>query len=252
MPDSNPQNFSKEEQIDQKQSGYNPLIKIWISLIRFGFHLLYNQMSFIYDPVSWVVSLGLWQEWQRSALPYLRGPFVLEIAHGPGHMLAFLSRSRFQVIGIDLSPFMIRLAQKRSRKYKLKYSLAQSPAQILPFAPQTFDSVISTFPTEFIFEPSTLTAVHRSLKPEGLFVIVPEAELVGSNTIVKVIEWLYYITGQHESISAGGSFDEAQKQNRKTRLIKTFENAGFTLQVESIHVKASRVTLLIAKKQIGG
>ena len=36
----------------------NSLEKTWWSLIRFGFRLLYNEMAFTYDTVSWVVSLG--------------------------------------------------------------------------------------------------------------------------------------------------------------------------------------------------
>jgi ubiquinone/menaquinone biosynthesis C-methylase UbiE len=81
-------------------------------LIKLGFHLLYHQFAFTYDAVAWLVSLGQWQAWGRTALKWVRGPRVLELGHGPGHLLIALARSGRQPIGIDLSPQMIRLAQR--------------------------------------------------------------------------------------------------------------------------------------------
>src|SRR5512139_3093345 len=85
-------------------------------LIRFGFRLLYHELAFTYDAVAWLVSLGQWQAWGRTALARVRGPRVLEIGHGPGHLLIALARSDRQPIGIDLSPQMIRLAQRHIRQ----------------------------------------------------------------------------------------------------------------------------------------
>ena len=73
-------------------------------VIKFGFHLLYHELAFTYDAVAWLVSLGQWQAWGRTALDRVRGPRVLEIGHGPGHLLIALARSGRQPIGIDLSP----------------------------------------------------------------------------------------------------------------------------------------------------
>ena len=98
----------------------------WYRLLRYGFHLFYNEMAWTYDAVSWLVSLGNWKEWGRAAVPYLKGERVLEIAHGPGHMLVELSRRGFDVYGVDLSPFMGRQARKNLSKAHQKASLAKS------------------------------------------------------------------------------------------------------------------------------
>ena len=59
----------------------------WWALVRFGFRLLYNELAFTYDTVSWVVSLGAWRCWVDAALAHLDGQSpVLELAHGPGNL----------------------------------------------------------------------------------------------------------------------------------------------------------------------
>jgi ubiquinone/menaquinone biosynthesis C-methylase UbiE len=59
--------------------------------VKLGFHLLYHQFAFTYDAVAWFVSLGQWQAWGQAALKRVRGPRVLEIGHGPGHLLIALA-----------------------------------------------------------------------------------------------------------------------------------------------------------------
>ena len=54
------------------------------ALLRIGFHLLYNELAWSYDLVSWAVSLGQWRTWGRASLRYLLGPRVLEVAFGTG------------------------------------------------------------------------------------------------------------------------------------------------------------------------
>ena len=64
------------------------LTRIWWGLVELGFRLLYNELAWTYDLVSWVVSLGAWRAWQRSALRFLAvppGSPVLELAHGTGN-----------------------------------------------------------------------------------------------------------------------------------------------------------------------
>ena len=77
-------------------------------LLRPFFHLLYNQMAWTYDLVSWTVSVGQWRSWQRASLPYLRGRRILEVAHGTGNLLLDLVSLGFQPVGLDLSPTMGR------------------------------------------------------------------------------------------------------------------------------------------------
>jgi len=216
---------------------------IWRKLIRFGFRLLYNELAWAYDAVSWVVSLGNWREWQRAALPFIEGTHILEIGHGPGHMLATLQMAGYQVIGLDLSPFMGRLAQNRTAA-----SLIRGKVQDLPFATAIFDTILSTFPTNFIIYPETITAVSRTLKPGGRFVIVPAGQLTGNSHIHRFIEWLYQITGQRQEPF---SLDESQQWPLRDQwewFEELFRTNGFEIDVKHIELDRSIATIMIADK----
>ena len=79
------------------------LQRAWVRLVALGFHLLYHELAWTYDMVSWLVSFGAWRKWQQSALPYVRGPAVLELGHGPGHILVQLAGAGYTVVGLDRS-----------------------------------------------------------------------------------------------------------------------------------------------------
>ncbi|MDX1662243.1 MAG: class I SAM-dependent methyltransferase [Candidatus Promineifilaceae bacterium] len=226
------------------------LRKVWRRLVEHGFYLLYNEMAWSYDLVSWVVSLGEWRAWQRAALPFVAGERVLEIAHGPGHMLLALARSGYHVVGLDLSPHMGRQARRRLSRAGFSLRLVRGTAQALPFAGGSFDTVVSTFPTAFILEPATIAAVYRVLQPGGRLVVVPEGHLTGQGPLQRLINWLYVITGQREgafAVDAEASWPAADApvwQAYQARMARQ----GFRLALERQRRPRSLATVLIAAK----
>jgi ubiquinone/menaquinone biosynthesis C-methylase UbiE len=165
-------------------------------LVRSAFWVLYNPMAWTYDWVSKVVSLGHWRGWQRTALPELCGKQVLELAFGTGDMLLDLHAAQYRVIGLDLSPTMVRIAQQKLSYHGVHVPLARGRTQQLPFADASFDSVLSTFPAEFIAAPDTLREIARILRPGGRAVVVVLAQLLPNGLWARFLEWLYAITGQ--------------------------------------------------------
>jgi ubiquinone/menaquinone biosynthesis C-methylase UbiE len=206
-------------------------------VVKFGFHLLYHQFAFTYDAVAWWVSLGQWQAWTRTAVKRVRGPRILEIGHGPGHLLITLARSGHYPIGIDLSSEMSRLAQKNIRQARVNVPQAQCRGQALPFQSGAFDSVVSTFPTDYIADRATLREVQRVTNERGRLIVVVGAQLIGRAPSKKFIEWLYRITGQRSS-----EFDEAA----------IFNQLGMPARIETELVGASNVTLIVAAKNPPG
>jgi ubiquinone/menaquinone biosynthesis C-methylase UbiE len=173
----------------------------WWRLVRFGFRLLYNEMAFTYDWVSYIVSLGAWRCWQRAALKHLAaqpGAIILELAHGTGNLQLDLLGAGYQTIGYDLSPFMGRIAKAKLTHHGYPAKLVRGQAQRLPFPAGAFAAVVSTFPTDFIVQPETLREVSRILQPQGQFIIVPNGVLTGGGVSGAGIEWLYRITGQRD------------------------------------------------------
>lgn len=198
-------------------------------LLRVAFRLLYNQLAWSYDAVAWVVSLGQWKDWGRTAVPFLRGPRVLDLAHGPGSLLLELAAAGFQVVGYDLSPFMGRLARSRLARHGLATPLTRGMAQALPFPDGAFNSVVSTFPAEFIFDPATPSEIARVLAPGGVCVVVPFALPSRGARVVRALRAVY-TTWQRPS---GG------------RLLSTlFQAAGFYSQVHWISLPRSRVMVI--------
>jgi ubiquinone/menaquinone biosynthesis C-methylase UbiE len=225
------------------------LRRCWARLIRIGFHLLYHQLAWTYDAVSWLVSFGAWRDWQRAALPFVSGSHVLEIAHGPGHMLLALHNAGYQVVGIDLSPQMGALSRSRLQKAGAHVPLLQGAAQNLPFRSQYFDTVLVTFPTEFLLAGQTLSAVHQVLKDNGRFIIVPEAQFTGRGLPERFIEWLYLITGQRQhDLAAQEPASQAADSSRWDPLKQQFLSAGFHLLIHTIPLSRSQVTILLAQK----
>jgi ubiquinone/menaquinone biosynthesis C-methylase UbiE len=206
--------------------------------IQFGFRLLYHELAFTYDAVAWLVSLGQWQTWGRTALERVRGSRVLEIGHGPGHLLIALARSGRQPIGIDLSPQMIRVARQNVRRAGVQAPQVQCRAQALPFRSGEFDSVVATFPSDYIADLATLREVQRVTNDRGRLIVAFGAQLIGREPSKLLVEWLYRITGQRE----------AQVDDEKS----IFDRAGMPARIETETVGASLVTLIVAEKNPPG
>lgn len=220
---------------------------LWKKLVNFGFRLLYNELAWTYDIVSWLVSLGDWRAWQQAALPFVQGPDVLEVGHGPGHMLLALRQAGFQVVGLDLSPYMGRQAQKRLGDGPIP--LIRGNVLALPLETAVFDTVLATFPTDYIVDPMALLNVSRVLRGNGRFVIIPEGHLTGRGPLNRFIEWLYTITGQRAGPFAVDKANNWLDHPVWRLIVERFTDAGFRLEMKQIRLRRSAITILIACKQ---
>jgi len=207
---------------------------VWARLITFGFRLLYNELAWLYDPVSWVVSLGQWRRWQRTALAYMpAGGSVLEVGLGPGHLLSDLAAAGYRPIGLDLSRYMLRLAQRRLKRRGEVANLVLGRANALPFTACVFDAVVLTFPTPFVYDPAWIHHLGRVLKPGARLIVVETSFFARRNLPTRFMEWLYRITGQRGPIPD---------------LPGLLSQAGLQVRCESVAVGNSTVRLVIADK----
>jgi ubiquinone/menaquinone biosynthesis C-methylase UbiE len=206
-------------------------------ILKIFYRLLYHRLAWTYDLVAWLVSVGLWSEWVRSVLDFLDGPRVLELGHGPGHLQAELHRrpGRFSnPVGLDRSPQMGRLALGRLRRLGLPTALLNAQAQALPFASQSFDQVVATFPTEYIADPHTLAEIHRVLAPAGSLVILPVAYITGRRLRDRLAAFLFRATGQAPHLDENALHHAA--------------GPGFEVRIERKVLKSSLVLVIVAKK----
>jgi len=175
-------------------------------VLRIFFRLLYHEMAWTYNWVSSLVSAGHWDEWVRQAIPFIHGKHILELGFGPGNLLLELANSRKTVVGVDRSFQMAhRLRSKLSAKkpgqlygYAQSANILQGDGTLLPFTSGCFDSVIATFPTEYIFLPATAAEISRVLAPDGCLILVPTAWITGKSWRERAAAFLFWATGQSE------------------------------------------------------
>jgi ubiquinone/menaquinone biosynthesis C-methylase UbiE len=171
---------------------------LWRAFLRVFFRLLYNEFAWVYDVVAWLVSLGEWKAWGRTTLAHLCGEQVLELGHGPGHLLVAMAERGLAPVGLDASPQMGRQAQKRVLRAGLTAPLLRARAQSLPFRTASLDSIVATFPTEFVVDPRTLREVTRALGPGGRLVVALWIRFEGTGVAARFLRGLYRVTGQNE------------------------------------------------------
>jgi ubiquinone/menaquinone biosynthesis C-methylase UbiE len=209
-------------------------------LIKLGFHLLYYQMAWTYDAVAWSVSFGQWAAWRRLALSFLQSGPTLELAYGTGAFFAEMSEAGYQPVGVDLSPYMARLAGQRLRRRDLPLRLNRARAQHLPFPANHFANVVATFPTDYMLVRDTMIEIHRVLRsaagaqPAGRLVVVFEGQLHGPWPLRPLIDWLYEITGQ--------------RTLPPTKPLSLLNPSGFTARWERVEREGAVARLLIAEK----
>ncbi|MGH2509849.1 MAG: class I SAM-dependent methyltransferase, partial [Ktedonobacteraceae bacterium] len=137
------------------------------------FETLYHNKH-LYRFASTVPFAGQWREWQRQILPRLRGHDVLELGCGLGDLLADMLSAGYACRAVEHSPHMVAAARETLRKRQLGSPglVLQGSAQHLPFAADSFDNVVSTFPSEYMYDPATIAEIERVLRPGGRLIVI--------------------------------------------------------------------------------
>jgi len=174
-------------------------MNFWGGLIRWFFQLLYHQFSFAYDWVAAWVSGGKWKEWVYESGKFFNDEPILEIGFGPGHLQKEYLLKGKHIFGLDESRFMCHLARKRLEKLNLagkQSSLCRGIAQYLPFAGDSFSTILMTFPTQYALDERTIGECWRVLRSQGKIVILLAVRQGGDSLYKRLIRWLFGITHQ--------------------------------------------------------
>lgn len=214
------------------------LQKLIRKLMTIFYHLLYHQFAWSYDFVAWAVSLGQWKSWALTPIQYLKSGRILELGFGPGHLQKSAHGRGLAIFGIDLSPQMAHISSRRLVKGGYPHGLSIGDGRQLPFAKQTFNQIVATFPSDYFLDPRTWKEARRVLVPAGEFILVPMAWIRGDSAIHKFLAWVFKITGQslekeHPLLDSGKKFIEDQ---------------GFEVSMHFHNFEHSEVLVIIAKK----
>ena len=187
-------------------------MRVLQSFLRIFFRHFYTSLAWSYDFVASFVSVGQWDDWVLSILDPAPAQPILEIAHGPGHLLHELARQQTKSFGVDASRQMCRMVSGRLIRNGYASTVVQAKAQALPFQQESF----------------------ATLQAEGQYRIVSMAEIRGPGYFDRVAGWLFRATGQYAELPETWSEPIAE--------------AGFGVRMEDVNLSRSRVIRLIATR----
>lgn len=134
--------------------------------------LLYGPLAWAYDAVAWLVSFGYWSRWRMDALDYFQPGAVLETGFGTGELLLKLAEGGYDVTGLEPSAQMLTVTNRKLRQTGLSVKRVCATAEWIPLKSNSFNNVISTFPSNYVLKEKTLCEIHRVMTREGRWVVV--------------------------------------------------------------------------------
>ena len=139
---------------------------------------------------------------RNKALEWLvitEGEAVLEIGFGTGHCLMQIAEAvgkEGRVCGVDLSPGMLEVSQRRLARAGLReiVSLHCGDATNLPYADEEFDAAFMSFTLELFDTPEipiVLGEIKRVLKPNGRLGVASLSREDGTSLMLRLYEWMH-------------------------------------------------------------
>ncbi|MET0388650.1 MAG: methyltransferase domain-containing protein [Polyangiales bacterium] len=141
-----------------------------------AFDQWFSQFTGVYN----FLLVAVWGRRHRKALPYIRGPRVLEVSFGTGYLLSRYA-GRFQTSGIDYNATYVEAARKKLKAMNIEADLREGDAHALPYPDASFETLINT-------DAFTLYQDPKRAMAEFFRVLVPGGRLI-------LMEWDYPSNG---------------------------------------------------------
>jgi ubiquinone/menaquinone biosynthesis C-methylase UbiE len=154
----------------------------------------------IYD---FLMALGKIEARRAASLCHVRGE-ILELGIGTGLNLAHYPPSVRRITAVDPNPGMLRQLHRRLADSPLEVRVERAPAEALPFADGTFDTVVATHVLCSLPDrPAALAEVLRVLRPGGRFVFFEH----GLSPDARVARWQRRLNGIQKRFACGCLLD---------------------------------------------
>ncbi|MGK5091724.1 bifunctional demethylmenaquinone methyltransferase/2-methoxy-6-polyprenyl-1,4-benzoquinol methylase UbiE [Deltaproteobacteria bacterium TL4] len=135
----------------------------------------FDEIAPKYDVYNDVITFGMHRYWKKFLVRRLglgREPQCLDLCCGTADLSKELLKtySSAEVIALDFSQEMLKVAQKRFQALDQNCFLVQGNAMEIPFSDKTFDAVTIGFGLRNVADLQTcLLEIVRVLKPGGVF-----------------------------------------------------------------------------------
>ena len=155
--------------------------------------------------------------YRRRLVPAARGR-VLEIGIGSGLNLPFYGPGATEIIGLDPSPTLIRMAAERATTREKLVSLLNGSAEAIPLDTAAVDTVVTTWTMCSIPNArAALAEIRRVLKPGGDLLFVEH----GRSPDRRVARWQDWLDPAWKPIAGGCHLNRP--------IADLIEGAGFRL-----------------------
>jgi len=105
------------------------------------------------------------------------GEKALDVGCGTGNFSFMLAQKGLEVVGLDISPHMLKQAWKKAEGENISLEFVQGNIYDLPFNDETFDLVLSVTAFEFLSDPKAAASeAWRCVKPGGRLLIAALAD----------------------------------------------------------------------------
>ena len=152
---------------------------------------VFTEIAECYDEMNDIMSMHMVQGWHKFMMKKagnISGKKCLDVGAGTGEITYHVARTAgpgSTVIGLDLTPAMLRLAEKKEKDLNLpvKIEWVEGDALNLPYEDNSFDLVTSGYMLRNVTNIlGAVTEMHRVLAPGGKVIV---AELARpSNPVV--------------------------------------------------------------------
>lgn len=186
-----------------------------VALRKMKINIDYNQVAKFYDGMFFVVERFVSNQ-RKDILRQVEG-VILEVGVGTGSSFKDYPPGK-QIIAIDASKGMLRLAEKKIKAYNDQIELHIADAQYLPFRDETFDTIFTSLVLCSVHNPVRgLREMRRVLKKDGCLLMIEHVK--SENKIVGyIMEKINPLVARFDNI------------NRET--VNNLKLAGFTVKQE--------------------
>jgi ubiquinone/menaquinone biosynthesis C-methylase UbiE len=158
--------------------------------------------------MDWAMSDPIFSQYRQELLSQVSGE-VLEIGFGTGLNLSYYPPDLQKLITVDPNPGMNRRAKKRIEQSHITVDNRVISGENLPFADNSFDSVVSTWTLCSIPKvEQAVGEIYRVLKPGGKFFFIEH----GLSNEPQVQKWQNRLTPIQKIIADGCHFNRNIRQ----------------------------------------
>jgi len=145
----------------------------------------YNRIAPLYDLMEGLVERSRYSKWRKLLWSKVEGTHILEVGVGTGKNFPYYPADA-EITAIDFSKKMLKRAQDKASKQKLKVRLQQMDVENLEFEDDTFDTVLASFVFCSVPDPVRgLIEIERVCKPGGKIALLEH--VLSAN---RILGWL--------------------------------------------------------------